>query len=426
MNKKVIAIVDPIISSTYLANEFKKEEIELICILSSEDRLRLSKNNSLEKNLFSSIELMTSLDENGYKKIAEKLKKLEVISVLYGTEYAVELADNIKKYLFKDNCDFVHSALRNDKHILNLELKNNFFPSIKEIRISNRNLCEKKLNELKDWNSTFFVKPVNGSGSLSAKEFDSTEGILEFIQSDANRSLGPNCLFNDFLIQEKITGEEYFVDTASVEGKHRIVAVNRYKKIIYNGNPIYRHIEKVNIDSTDGILVSDFALKVLDLAKFKNGFAHTEVFLTKDGPYLIELNPRISGTAGFINKLAFETSGTNQVKEYIALLDGGIDYNKANDDHFGLLFCLQNWKKTTIETFNTDLLVNLKSYRDHVFLKEKGQEIYPPKSLLDTVAYILLVNKDYADLMKDYHQLLLFEELGILINQLDENEISLT
>ena len=107
----------------------------------------------------------------------------------------------------------------------------------------------------------------------------------------------------DYLIGEYIEGEEYFVDTFSLRGKHYVSSVQKYYKDRTGNTPLYQYCE---IECNPEILdtITSYVKKVLTTLGLNNGFGHTEIFLKKDNnPVLIELNPRISGGHGIGNQI---------------------------------------------------------------------------------------------------------------------------
>ena len=165
---------------------------------------------------------------------------------------------------------------------------------------------------MENWHFPVFVKPAKGSASIGAKKCNSIKEIEDFISLEDHILLHAKEAVVDYIVQEFLSGPEYVVDTVSLAGKHQIVSILCYEKISFKGYPVYRSMIVVDPDKKEWKICADYVLKVLDAIELKNGFGHTELILGDSGPALIEVNPGISGGAGFVNKLAECTLKTCQ------------------------------------------------------------------------------------------------------------------
>lgn len=100
------------------------------------------------------------------------------------------------------------------------------------------------------------------------------------------------------LIQERINGTEFIVNTVSCEGENYVTAVYKYeKRAIPGGAMLY--------DTNENILESDvtpeiqdiinYAQKVVKAIGIEYGPVHGEYMLDDEGPVLMEVNCRICG-----------------------------------------------------------------------------------------------------------------------------------
>jgi hypothetical protein len=108
------------------------------------------------------------------------------------------------------------------------------------------------------------------------------------------------------LVQEYLYGAQYFVNTVSVDGHHRVCDIWQLSHLAANGIR----------DQLDGLWllprrgeVQDrlvgYAYQVLDALGIQYGPAHMELKLTPAGPYLIEVGARLCG----VNLPAFTRVG---------------------------------------------------------------------------------------------------------------------
>lgn len=112
------------------------------------------------------------------------------------------------------------------------------------------------------------------------------------------------------LVEEFVEGYEVSVDSAVHNGRVQPICVAR-KKIGYAPYP-----EEIghSIDPADPLLSDEAFLDVVHgthaALGFRDGFTHTEIMVTADGPKLIEVNARIGGD--MIPSLALLSTGIDQ------------------------------------------------------------------------------------------------------------------
>jgi biotin carboxylase len=100
------------------------------------------------------------------------------------------------------------------------------------------------------------------------------------------------------LVQERVRGTEYCVNTVSHDGSHKIAEMWRYVKAEGPvGGPVYDYDEPVTADEPPWQVVREFTGEVLDALGIRSGAAHTEVMMTGSGPVLIESSARLGGSA---------------------------------------------------------------------------------------------------------------------------------
>ncbi|MCX4692484.1 ATP-grasp domain-containing protein [Streptomyces sp. NBC_01408] len=100
----------------------------------------------------------------------------------------------------------------------------------------------------------------------------------------------------EVLVEERVMGPEFVVDSVSLDGAHFVVDMFRYAKESVDGNPVYRAMSSVEIDEHPGLVA--YVEQALTALGIENGPAHSEVILTEDGPVLIETGARMHGGQG--------------------------------------------------------------------------------------------------------------------------------
>ena len=158
----------------------------------------------------------------------------------------------------------------------------------------------------------------------------------------------------EVLVQERIYGTEYIVNTLTSNGKHRLNTVLRYRKEkTEEGGYIYDYCEYITKLEAGHAEMVDYAFKVADAIHYQNGMIHGEYMIDDKGPVLIEVNCRPMGATqpaefmdlitgqlkylkvyGFLAIDAFESSmGKIQYQELIRL-------RKSIEDNKSSMFCM--------------------------------------------------------------------------------------
>ena len=93
------------------------------------------------------------------------------------------------------------------------------------------------------------------------------------------------------LVQQYVVGTEYAVDTVASDGRIKVAALWRYRKLPANGAPfVYQCSELVAAEGAEAEAVCDYCVELLQALGLRWGPTHTEIKATPDGPRLIEVN----------------------------------------------------------------------------------------------------------------------------------------
>lgn len=140
------------------------------------------------------------------------------------------------------------------------------------------------------------VKPLQSAASQGVFLCDT----LDEVKAAAEKLLSMKDLFGrpirDFLVQERIRGPEYIVNTVSSRGKHRLNSLLKYKKEkTAEGGHIYDYIEFMDRLEAGTEELVGYALAVADALHYCYGMIHGEYMVDEKGPVLIEVNCRPMG-----------------------------------------------------------------------------------------------------------------------------------
>ncbi|NLH02132.1 MAG: ATP-grasp domain-containing protein [Clostridiales bacterium] len=123
-----------------------------------------------------------------------------------------------------------------------------------------------------------------------------------------------------FLVEEFMTGEEVSVESVSYKGNTEIIGVTD-KSV--TGLPYFiedGHMFPAKLETQKEEELKLYVKNVLDAVGYDNGVAHTEVKLTRNGPRIVEINPRTAGN--YIVELIERVKGINVLRAYTELALG--------------------------------------------------------------------------------------------------------
>ena len=140
------------------------------------------------------------------------------------------------------------------------------------------------------------VKPVYSAASVGVRLCSNRHEMIDAVKEVFNLTGVYGNELDELVIQERINGQEYVVDTVSCNGIHRVTMIWKYNKIetAECGN-IYDYDETVNELGIGESELVEYAYDVADALGVKYGPVHGEYMVDENGPVLIEVNCRPHG-----------------------------------------------------------------------------------------------------------------------------------
>lgn len=398
-----IAFVDPLTSGSYLANSLRKMGIRLTAVYTINN---YSEYFTPLPELFDHVFYLSPSET--LSQLGETLSSLGVTRVYYGSEISVSTTDQLANTLCPDFANpLLSSTWRVDKYEMQEALRRAGISSINQIKVEG-NLTPLQEIELASWPFPVIIKPSNGAGFLGVERCDSLEAVKLYLKNQPiNNLFGLG--ISHFVIQEYLQGDEYLIDTFSVQGEHFLSGVQRYKRTVAGSTPVCLYSEIVLPDCPEAIASFQYVEEVLATVQLFNGFGHTEIMLTARGPYLIEVNPRISGGSGYNNKL-FQACGFPAQVDLLAASCQGQVIPSPQNISYGRKVWLKNHEDRTVNPLDLTLLNTLPSFSEAMMLKEPGSLASYPQSLADMVAVALLSHSNPEQVDQDYQQLMDWEK----------------
>lgn len=275
------------------------------------------------------------------------------------------------------------------------------------------------------------IKPLYGYCSVGVRICLNKQEMVDNLTElfDMTNSYGDE---NDvLLIQERINGEEYIVNTVSCDGFHRVTTIWKYEKVRNSEGAILydtvRTVDDLNIGEAELI---EYAYDVADAIGIKYGPVHGEYMIDENGPVLIEVNCRPCGanmSSEFLDKISgqHETDSIldsylnpdrfheQRKKQYQLSASGGLKIFIVPDDIWAKSAPINNISSKLESYFDTTL-----HHIDDIELFIKTED------LNTSCGYVYLVHEDETIVNRDIEFLRSVEKNSfdlILNEEADEN-----
>ncbi|AMD17317.1 hypothetical protein TL18_04330 [Methanobrevibacter sp. YE315] len=248
-----------------------------------------------------------SIDEQDtYEETLELVRKFNPILVLPGNEKGVRLASRLANDLNLicndlKNLDAMTYKDEMQKRIAEYGLRSIKGKVVKSIEEAIEFYDNENLKQV-------VLKPIYSSCSASVRMCTNKEEMITTLKELFKEYNVYGDLLSEILVQERINGDEYIVNTVSCAGEHRVTLVWKYHKIqTADGAIIYDTAESVNELNIGEAEMIEYAYDVADALGIEYGPVHGEYMIDEKGPVLIEVNCRPCGahmSAKFLDKIS--------------------------------------------------------------------------------------------------------------------------
>ena len=253
------------------------------------------------------------------------------------------------------------------------------------------------------------IKPVYSAGSASvricidrAEMVDSIKHLFDNVNYYGDQ-------IQELLIQERINGIEYIVNTVTHKGVHRVTLIWKYNKVrTSDGAIVYDSCETVNELSLGEADMVEYAYKVADALGIQYGPVHGEYMIDENGPVLIEVNCRPCG-GGMPAKFLDRISGQHETDSILdSYLKPESFYNELKKKyelyaHGTLKFFIVPFDMVARSSPIGDMSNRLKAYHDAVLISVDQYDMFFQKTEdLNTAAgFIFLVHENKHEVDKN-------------------------
>jgi biotin carboxylase len=406
-----VVIVDPLTTGARLALEMQKRGYKLIRLLSQEFPERTL---ACIPDICKDLRWEETISYQGADETAEELQSLgkdyHIIACQIGCEAGVEVFDAVTEKVpgFPSNGSSL-SAARRDKYLMGEQVRKAGLRAVKQQE------CLAWKGDAADFIASLGV--VNSSSGswcvLKPTKSAGTDGVfiaktIGEAQDCFDRILGAANIFGEanqtVLVQEFLKGTEYIVDSVSLEGQHKCVAIWEYDKRRCNGAQfVYFGVRLYQSD--DGkreAKMVDYVHKVIDALGIRHGPTHAEVMWLdgEDAPCLVEVGARPHGGEGTFIELVEPIIGYSQVSVMVDIVDKQYRFHRlpsrpARFSGLSMEVCLVAREEGKLAGYPLiEEVQQLQSFNSMEIKIPVGSRLEPTVDFLTTPGSINLVHED--------------------------------
>jgi biotin carboxylase len=359
---------------------------------------------------------------NDYKRYANSLDDIDCETLYVDTNSLENTLSFIKENF---NVRNIHCFITTSDFYLEIVAKLNDFFNLRGNSFDTINICRNKdrlrlqleksevkqpdfiiynkYNDL-DWCALKYplvLKPVDDSGSnnvLLCKEESEVRKYLIY-SNKSLKNVRNQFKSENILIEEYLDGKEYSVEMITIDGNSKCIGIT--EKFV-KGDPYfveYMHIFPAVVDEETSKKIINEVNKVLEIVGINYGVTHTEVKLTKEGPAIIEVNPRLAG--GMIPEIIQHATGRNILKDHLKVLLGIDDEIKYYTNKWaGVRFLISEYKgllkgiRGIVEVNNNNNVIKT------VLTKKIGNKIEITKNAYGRLGFIVATEQSAISLKR--------------------------
>lgn len=377
-------------------------------------------------------------EKDTYEETLEAVRKVNPALIVPGCEEGVVLATKLS-----DDLNLLGNSAENIgamtlKHEMHKRLAENGLryirgKIIKSVDEAIEFYDDESLNEV-------VIKPIRSAGSCNVRICLNKQEMVDVIGELMGRTGYYGGDVQELLIQERIDGDEYIVNTVSSDGWHRVTLIWKYSKVkTVEGAMIYDTVETVNKLGISEAEMVEYAYKVADAIGIKYGPVHGEYMIDEDGPVLIEVNCRPCGgnmPAKFLDEISGQHETDSILDSYLkpARFKQKALQRYRLQAHGALKMFIVPEDIVAKSAPMVDISPNLKSYfkADFAEMAEEGIFYIKTEDLHSTCGVIYLVHEDNGVLQDDINFLRSLEKYAFAlvlspeldkIKELDEDKL---
>jgi biotin carboxylase len=336
-------------------------------------------------------------------------------AVVVGSELGVSLADALAEALGLPGNGTALSRARRDKHAMGEAVARAGLRTAAQAHGSDPDELARWAQGRGAW--PVVVKPVDSAGTDGVAFCASPAEVRRAARELMGRANRMGSTNRELLVQERLEGQQFFLNSVSWEGVHHVSEIWRETKLTVPGASVVSDREDLlPATGPDQDVLVPYVTAVLDALGVAYGAAHTEVMLTAEGPVLIECGARLQGmlVSGAVRRATGADHVTVTVEAY---LDPGSVRRRAATPYVLREHVTGVWliaREAGVVTGGRGMaqVRRLPSYFDAIESVGVGGVVPRTVDLFSAPGLIYLVHEDADQIEADYERIRALERGG--------------
>lgn len=306
--KKRIVIAEPMSTAFNFLEDIRKKGFEPIILESYiPEGYARSLMDEERQSKYSRIPYPITIikEKPDYDETLREIRDLDPFLVLAGGEEGVVIGTRLADDLGMVGNPFSNIDKMTQKSAMHAALQEAGLRAIRGEIVSSCEDCIAFLEKV--GTEDVVLKHVHGVASVGVHLVHGRQEVLEAFRQEEQAESMFGEEETPLMLQERIFGEEYVVDTISRNGIPALTSVLRcFKKQMPSGAIVYRGLETImELGERERELV-EYAFEAVRALGITDGPVHGEYMIDEKGPVLIEANCRVMGgsaSADFLDKV---------------------------------------------------------------------------------------------------------------------------
>lgn len=388
-------IVDPYLGASSFAMAFAARDVTPVAVFSTAQPLD---SMSWAPELWASAHFY----DGDIEALAATLKGYDPVCIVPGNEAGVEMAGELTEMLLPAlaNVPGMTPAQRD---------KGRQYEALAKAGVPHlRSICSSDPDEVTQWiadsglsGRALVVKPPKSAGTDSVHLIQPGGNWRRCFDAILGQVNQMGVVNESVMVMEFAEGPEFMVDLYSVNGHHGLTMVSIYGK--HNRGErlgIYDMGETLDPGDPRTAELYTYTSQVADAVGIRNASAHGEVILTSEGPRLVEIASRFSGSCMQIHQQI--STGDSQIDRTVRhYLDGAYEpfYKMVSPTRTAWLSAHSSGRLSDIEVLETVRDLPTFAQAD---LPRPGTVVASTVDIDSSLGWVILASEDQAAIAADY------------------------
>ncbi|KAA1248377.1 hypothetical protein F0Q45_20860 [Mycobacterium simiae] len=336
---RTIALTSLLASADYVRTVFARREITLLEIVDGDLDFApgdVDPRGILRKTADTRVEAFRYRADD-LRPTAQALAAAGPAFVFYGYEHDLASADGLAQLVCPDFAnDPATSAARERKDETDRLLCERGYPVPREVSFRLHEPFDE--HQLDSFGDSVIIKPVRYAGTHAIVSKDS---VLAWLQTARRAEPDREASYTaqELLIDWDADGmqQTYSIDGFAIGGEYHVVSLQRWRKFVFNDGFRYCWADQLDVAAPEHAALLAHTKEVLQVLGLKNGFFHPEFTESPEGLVLIDLNPRVAGADGVVDKMIAAAQGVGVIDTFVDTAFGAPKLTPGPRHHVRLL-----------------------------------------------------------------------------------------